>query len=314
MANLDLTPALDLSPVDPPQDTPNTALQDHFTGVFTAAVAENKTPDGEAKPFTFADALKAGWQNSITGLEARKALPDTTLPENAPWYQRIAAQATTLAGDAPTMLEGAGIGLAGGFAVAGPAGAPIGATGGAFALPAALRRIMVDHYKSGDIQTPGEFLSRASGAMIDAAKGFLTGAATEGIGGIAEGLGAGAVTTTAAQLGAMVGVSKGLEGHLPSFNDFLDGAVMMFGLKAADLGAHKLMDIYAQTGKTPAMIFDDLTKHPTLKAELMSSTKIPQTYDPLIDGSFKSPEAQQFCLTFYREAAQDLIFSVQARK
>lgn len=292
---IDFTPQIEFQPDGgPAQGANSNALNDHFDKTISAAVADNKTPDGEAKPFTFGDALQAGWQQSIQGLEDRKKMPDKVLPGDAAWYQRIASQAATMAGDAPTMVEGFGIGMAGG-AELGP-GALVTGTGGAFGLPAGLRRIMMDSYQKGEISTPGEFLERASGALIDTAKGYITGAATALSGGWA-GTAAKAASplvqaaaSNAAQLATMTTVSKALEGHLPHWQDFIDNATLLFGLKSAEFGAGKLADVYTKTGVTPTQVSIDASKDPTIHQDMASGLPVPRAYQDSIDPMFKPKE------------------------
>lgn len=266
-----------------PPEPDDTAIKKHFDTTLKAAADANKDPDGNHKAFSFADALMAGWQQSVTGLQNRKAVPDKILPEDAPWYQRIASSTASLAGDAPAMVEGFGIGMAAGIPL-GPLGMGAVGTGGAFALPAGMRRAMMDSYAKGEIKTPREFLSRAAGVFLDSAKGFVTGVATDLTGGAAGiGLKAAPVLVkaagvTTAEIGAMTTVSKGLEGQLPTAQDFSDAALMIFGLKGMHMGVTKLRNIYADTGVHPADVIVDIEKNPATKAELLSSTAIPTAY------------------------------------
>lgn len=233
----------------PSPDKTNAALSAHFDDNISAAATEAKG-DGTtpAKPFTLDDAFSAGWQHSTAGLLARQKGPDMTLPENNTWYQRLAFNSTSLAGDIPAGVAGFLVGGAAG-AETGP-GAVITGTAGAFALPAALRATMMDAYGKGEFHSAGDFISRASGILYDSAKAYATGAATA-VGGLAAkaGLaaaGAGAVTTTlgttAAEIGSMVTTSKALEGQLPGPSDFLDGAMTLAAFKTVPYMAGKISE------------------------------------------------------------------------
>ncbi len=273
-------------PINPEPDT--SAMKAHFDKTIGDAAAANKGPEGEAKPFSFNDAVMAGWQQSVTGLANRKAVPDKVLPANAPWYQRIASSTASLAGDAPYMVEGFGIGFAAGIPTT-PIGMTALGTGGAFALPAGMRRAMMDSYSKGEIKTPREFLSRAAGVFLDSAKGFVTGVATDLTGGAVGAALKGAPTlvkaagVTSAEITAMTTVSKGLEGQLPEAQDFSDAALMIFGLKGMHMGVKKLQNIYSETGVHPADIIVDIERNPATKAELLSSTAIPSAYQKQYD-------------------------------
>lgn len=240
------------------QNTPNDQpLQDHFNNVIGQA-ADAAKGDGttDPKPFTMMDAIDAGWQHSTTGLAMRQQVPDMTLPENNNWYQRLAYNTSSMAGDIPAMGAGFMVG-AGGGAETGP-GALITGTAGAFAMPAALRSVMMDAYSKGDYASPGDFLARAGGILLDTAKSYVTGAATGTAGAVAapalaaaglSGVGL-SLGVSGSELAAMVTTSKAMEGQLPSANDFMDAAVMLGGFKAVPFLAGKVQSAFdAVTGK-----------------------------------------------------------------
>lgn len=267
----------------PSSDAP---MQTEFKTILDAATADNKSETGETKPFGFTDAIKAGWQNSSAGLLARGKMPDTVLPEDASRMERIAAGVASLAGDTPAGVAG--------FLIGAPEGgpfAPVTGTAAAFALPTALRAVMIDAYEKGEMHTAREFVERASGVFLETAKSYVTGAvvaATGGaVGAVAKGAGSVVAGTavTGAEIGAMVGVSSALEGELPDARDFEDAALLVFGLKAAGYGAGKLKDIYVKTGKSPVQVMADMQKDPTIKQDLMSvDTEVPKAY------GFEKPE------------------------
>ena len=149
----------------------------------------------------FWDSLKAGFQGSSLGLAWREKMPDTTLPPDADRSMRIANQIGSLAGDLPAMVAGgsfggglgAGLGATegsvvpvAGTAAGAVAGAATGSMAGAFAVPQALRKILIDHYQKGDITTAGEFATRLMSTSWEAMKGALTGVATEATGGLGK--------------------------------------------------------------------------------------------------------------------------------
>jgi hypothetical protein len=223
---------------------------------------------------SFGDYIKAGWQQSVTGLALSGAMPDVELDETAPWYGRMTAATVGLAGDVPAMVAGGVLGGAGG-AETGP-GAAVTATAGAFALPAGLRAVMMDAYSKGEIHTAGEFMSRAMDISWQTAKGWITGAATGGAGklvGAAMPVTASATTKamvpTAAEISTMVTVGHALEGELPDAQDFVDAAIVLGGVKAAMGTAAKLRRVYAVTGIKPEQAVADASKDPQLRSELV---------------------------------------------
>jgi hypothetical protein len=167
-------------------------------------------------------ALEAGFQGSITGLLARGKNPDKALAEDAPMASRIAGS--------------------------------IGATGRGYSGNGGRRahrwRGRANHRYSRRLRASGrnaeshhrrlrkreatnwkEFWDRASGAMIETAKGYITGAATGAVGKAAGMLPiasptAKAAATVSGEVATMVTVGKALEGEVPSADDFIDAAVV----------------------------------------------------------------------------------------
>lgn len=238
--------------------------------------------DGEPKPVKdFMEALDAGFQGSITGLLKRGKVPDKTLAEDAPMASRIAGSIGQLAGDVPAMVGGALLGGAN----------PITGTAGAFALPAGLRKVITDAYEKGEATNWGDFWERASGAIIETAKGYITGAATGAAGKL---IGAApiasptakAAATLSGEVATMVTVGKALEGEVPSSNDFLDAAVIVAGAKGAVKTAKKLRDVYSKAGVKPDEFIADTEKDVTIGQDFVAENlPVPRVY-----GRFESPE------------------------
>jgi hypothetical protein len=241
------------------------------------------------KPVTsFTDALQAGWQMGTTSLSIKP--PTKTLAEDAPWSSRMAYNLAEMTGDVPAMAAGFAIG--GGLGVETGPGAAITGAAGAFALPAALRGTLMDAYEKGQFTNFRDFWSRVAPIFIDTAKSWVTGAATGGAGKAAE-LAAPAIeaalpaaispavasaTKTAAEIATMTTVGKGLEGQVPSAQDFIDAAIMLGGLKFAEMGAGKLRSIYARTGVPPSAVAADAAKDPTILQDLASNKPMPDAY------------------------------------
>ena len=264
---------------DPPLD-PKPAAKAVRDNIEKAIAPE--AVDGEPKPVKdFMEALDAGFQGSITGLLKRGKVPDKTLAEDAPMASRIAGSIGQLAGDVPAMVGGALLGGAN----------PITGTAGAFALPAGLRKVITDAYEKGEATNWGDFWERASGAIIETAKGYVTGAATGAAGKL---IGAAPIASPTAKTAAtlsgevatMVTVSKALEGEVPSANDFIDAAVIVAGAKGAVKTAKKLRDVYSKAGVKPDEFIADTEKDVTIGQDFIAENlPVPRVY-----GRFESPE------------------------
>lgn len=248
---------------------------------------------------TFIKSLEAGWQMSTTGLGLRGQMPDLVPPEHAGMAYRIATQAASLAGDLPAMAAGGIVGGIAGSEVP-VIGNVMGMAAGAWSAPAAIRRMLMDHYQKGDIQNFQDFWERGSGAFMDALKAGTVGALTEGVGGAAtgvlKGVGASAAVQTggklASQLATMTTVGSAMNGHMPSAQDFVDGAILLGGLHgmgaavSSEAGTNlqnKLREIYAQTGLKPDQVVQDAQENPAIKQQIFSANQdIPTDYDHLV--------------------------------
>lgn len=270
-------------------------IREHFNTAFSAAKAQTQG-EGEPKPFTFEDALKAGWQSSTAGLALRGELPETNLPEDPTTLQAVGSALAQQVGDIPASVAGFLIG-GGAGATTGP-GAAITGFGGAVAFPAALRAAMVDAYTNGEIKTPREFLTRASAIMVDTAKAYVTGAAAGGAG-VAAGAALPVAATTlgsatraagvvTAQTAAAVTTASAVEGELPSADDFINAGALVVVTGGATKAAQKLGAIYKKTGIRPHEVVQDAQVDPTIKQDLLSkNVEIPKAYEEGIDPMFK---------------------------
>lgn len=239
------------------------------------------------------EALESGWQTSFSGLMSRGKLPDTVLPEDAPRAMKIASMVSGLAGDLPAMAAG----MVGGADVAGPPGA----LAGAFAVPQAMRKVLMDHYEKGDVMSAGDFSDRVVSTAWEGAKGALTGLATYATGGLVGPV-AGPIAAKIAEVAAMTTVSKGLEGHLPEPDDFINGALVMGGLHAlgpaTEAISGKLRDVYAERGAQPKDLVPDAVADPVVKPKILSQNipgdqiELPTDADQGIKGAKPLTEEQ----------------------
>lgn len=262
--------------------------------ITEARVAPEKAP-WENDPITGArtasgvlDAIQAGYQGSATGLAVRGKLPDVVLdPSHTKWYENALATTAQTASDIPEMIAGGAVGAVAGTAAAGPIGGVLGTGAGAFGIPAAIRTSLIEAYKSGTAQTSGGFLKSAKIILQQTGKEAAIGALTFGAGAVASRIVGGAVApligeqlsartatraigaaSTAAEVPTMVVASSALDGKLPEWEDFLNAAIVVGGMKASVGIASKIGDIYARTGITPDRVVAAAKADPTITLDL----------------------------------------------
>jgi hypothetical protein len=248
---------------------------------------------------SISDAVKAGLQDSSLGLLTRGKLPDVELEPDAPWYMRAAKNAAALAGDTPAALVGGLMGYAGGGATGavvtpGPpqakaagalVGANIGGWSGAMAVPMALREALVEAYSNSYATSWEGIWEITKAAAVGGGKGAAIGAVTLGAGKLVgaalpaatstAGRVAAGSTVTGAELVAMTTTASALEGHLPTWQDFMDNAILLGGTKAVVHTAKRLLNVYAETGKRPEEALLDAAADPKLKDALASGLSEP---------------------------------------
>lgn len=222
----------------------------------------------EVIPATIPEAATTGFQSSVTGLlpPVHSRITQTKLSKyqlkNLPLTQQLVMEGASVLGDAPFMAAGALLGSE----------SPATALGGAFALPAGMRKVLMDGYAKGGITSFGEFWKRVYDATDETIKGYATGVATSF---------AGAVAGVPAEIGAMTVVGNALHGKVPEPKDFLDAAVLVGALSAVPHISAKFRDIYSKTGKTPTQVLSDINENPDIRRSLLSRDKdIPKEYKP----------------------------------
>ncbi len=262
---------------------------------YAAAPESGPWDQFQTQPRTAAgllDSIQAGYQGGLTGLAVRGKLPDVVLdPSQATWYEKAAASTAQVVSELPEMTAGAAIGALAGTAIGGPIGSILGGGAGAFGIPTAIRTALIESYKSGTAQTSGGFLSSAKIVLQQSTKDAGIGALTFGIGAgisrvvggaiaplIGESIGVKAATRTigaagtAGEVGTMVVAPAALEGKMPEWEDFLNAAIVVGGLKASMGLAHKIGDIYAKTGIPPEQVAGAAKADPKFAEELKSES------------------------------------------
>jgi hypothetical protein len=254
-------------------------------------------------PKTLTEAIETGWGWSTIGLgrEMLKGteghLPEMAVNKETSWYLRAATNLTTTALDVPAMIAGGVIG-------GGPR-SPITAMGGGFALPMGLRKVFIDAMTNGEIGTRGEFAQRVLGTMWETAKGWITGAATAGVGKVAgEAVSSlpgavKAILPTAAELATLTEVSARLEGHAPEPQALLDNGILLGVAKAvlpswaATPQKTVLTDIYEHTGIPPQHVTGDAIKGNAGVWQDVLDGRIPEAYKQGIETQPSVPTQTQ---------------------
>jgi len=225
----------------------------------------------EARPQGMTGAAKAGARDSIAGIVANRGLDGTYQPQGI--LQEIAFGLGQMAADLPVMIAGGAVGMGGG---------PVGSMAGAFALPAGLRKVLVDRYKNGEVVDFADFRDRAIGAMKETAKGGVVGAITS----VSGGLGAKVGYKVASEIAAMTVAGKLVEGEVPTAKDFVvaagtlgafHGAMKLGGLAKVEgpKVQESLEKVYVESGMKPNDVVTEIkNRTPDADMELPAGAQI----------------------------------------
>lgn len=259
-------------------DLPNVANHEKLT---TAAAATT----GYWQDF------ESGLQGSSLGLFARNKLPDLALPENAGVLDSLAAQAGMLLGDLPAMAAG----TVGGTAAAGP----LGGTVAAFATPAMIKKALVEQYKSGNVQTYGDFFERMGGILKEGAKQGIVGLVTGTVGQnlkVLNALGSpltqkltGVIPQLLAEDVAMTSTGKAVEGERASPRDYAEGLLTLGAMHGTSHGVEMLGERAGQMraeNKTQQMRDFYTALGNTAEASKLR-TRLPEAYQEMVAGLTK---------------------------
>lgn len=230
----------------------------------------------EGKNLNMVDAIKLGWQQSVTGMLTRGELPTELTEEQAKtlnFFERTVMGIANVVSDIPVYALGAkagavsaaGVGAAVGSlapglgtVIGGATGAAVGGSIGAFGFHAAARQMLIDMYSRGEVASWDELLHRVGSASKEFAKGALIGTATMGaskLGAIgksalmsstmarAQTAAGNIVNITAktmpvgSEILGLTTASSLIDGHVPTAQDFVDNAVLIASLKGMNLAS-----------------------------------------------------------------------------
>jgi len=284
------------------------------------------------------DAFESGLKNSSAGLAYRGELSDVELKPGASIVDQMAYTAGLALGDLPAAVAGgAGVGAGAGAAASAVAtpvvGAPVGVASGLFAagaVPAGMRKILINKYRNGEVKSAQEFSDLFTGVLAESMKEGAISLATGGAGALA-GKAIGPLTNQiASKLGkqvveqgakltaeaATMGVAgPAVEGRLPEPEDFSHAAIMTLGMHTAFSAATyagkkgaqaarsaaenktisnvkaKFEKIYEETGLQPNEVAQMAEDNPTLQRELVSRSKdVPKSLEQFKETEVKKPE------------------------
>ena len=260
------------------------------------------------------DAASKGWGSSITGMLKRQVLPES-MPEDANWGEKMAYSASSLAGDVPFMIGGAMAGAVAG-STAPVVGNVVGGGIGAFAVPAMIRKSLVDNLKGGRLHSVADFAQQTMAILYDGVKqgavgglttltGGAVGAATRAAGPLISG-----TAQTTAEIATMTVAGRALERELPTLDDFTTGAALVaamhgsIALGKASPAAIKsiqgtLQDIYVKTGIKPHDVAEMAKNDPTIAQDILTGhvpDALKDHVDPAMGTAPKLPTAPEVAL------------------
>lgn len=230
----------------------------------------------EGKNLNMVDAIKLGWQQSVTGMLTRGELPTELTEEQAKtlnFFERTVMGIANVVSDIPVYALGAKAGAVSaagagaavgslapglGTAIGGATGAAVGGSIGAFGFHAAARQMLIDMYSRGEVASWDELLHRVGSASKEFAKGALIGTATMGaskLGAIGKSALMGSTMARAqtaagnivnitaktmpvgSEILGLTTASSLIDGHVPTAQDFVDNAVLIASLKGMNLAS-----------------------------------------------------------------------------
>ena len=245
---------------------------------------------GVGRPRTaqgFWDNVAAHWQASSLGLAVRGQGPEVFSNTELPWYQRLGGSLVGLAADIPAMAVGGFVG--GAIPSPGPIkGITSGA--GAFVAPAVIREALMQHYATGETDWTKLAVVAGKEAVVGGATFWAGGAVSR----MLPELGASLSTTQrvlqgagqqaaigGAEFGAMMTARAATDWRVPEAHEFIDNAVLIFGLRAArEYGVPALMRIYERTGKTPEEVAADSARESGIAQDVLKG-RVPDAYKAL---------------------------------
>ena len=290
-----------------------------------AEVAAQEAKEDEPHEVTFKRAVEIGWQNSVTGMIKRGKMPDELTDEekaSMSFMDRTVASVSSIMSDIPVFWAGGKLGMKAGSLVPGnakPFAMALSSSAGAFSVHAAARQILVDAYSRGEVMSAEELMYRVGNTFKEALKGGVVGT-TMGLFGIGGKVAGGALEKTAAKITkpvakkavelsakavspaaeifGLTSAGAGVEGHIPTAQDFLDSAaaigVLKLGYKGLDKAQKltltemnnlkkdvlpRLYERFVKTGQSPAEAVLEAAEDPIKMQKLLGIESIKKGYE-----------------------------------
>tara|TARA_R100001126_G_scaffold40593_2_gene22772 strand:+ start:8952 stop:15983 length:7032 start_codon:yes stop_codon:yes gene_type:complete len=209
-------------------------------------------------------------QKNEYGFTNKEALENSFMFQTKNFGQDVVTMAAQVVGDSPAIAAGATLGFVGG--VAGGPATPIIAITGGFAIPETLRDIYMRAMLNDEVDDFQDFMNELINVKtaIAAGKYTVTGAAT-GTVGVFTRRKYGNMPALGLETATMVSVMSALEGQVPSRKDFLNAAVMIYGIHGVSRGTNKLYNIYKKYGIPPQNLRKAADENPEVLADLLDT-------------------------------------------
>lgn len=292
------------------------------SAAVTDLVAREWAEPAEGEPKKAAglrEAWEAGFQTSMSGLAARRQLPDIVVDDESSFLEIVASGISQGIGDLPVSVPS----FVGGAKIGAPIGGAAGATAGRTPLSAAAgatagalvgggmtsgfitegsREAYIDFLRQngekGVIVGPRDFAARLSaavfrketlqaggkGAVVEGTIGAVTPFARGVAGKVVKNVVAREAVVTSAEATAAVGVTAALEGELPEGKDFAATAATLLGFKAGEVAVTRTSKSFADTSRR---LQDHWTRTGEPPAAAMERVKNDPVFREQIVGGYK---------------------------
>jgi hypothetical protein len=130
---------------------------------------------------------------------------------------------------------------------------PVSGTAGAFGLHSGIRKVLMDRFEHGQIDSFGEFFTRLLGASVETAKGQIVGAMSSKVG---------SSVPLAAKLPAQVAVfetvGSGLEGRYPTMEGTVDTSILLATLGILHAKSRDFKKVEEKYNKTKEEVIEEI--------------------------------------------------------
>jgi len=232
------------------------------------------------------DAYRAGYGKSIFGLISQ-IKRGTKYPKVVSEYmgkgQILASGLGSVAGDIGPFLA---------FSLAGID--PVTKMMAGFAGTQGLRSYYSYKLNKGEVSSPSEFLDVLKNVVPSTFKGAAVGYATGMAGKVAAPFGT--LPKIGAETGAMTTIGSMIEGQLPTFQDFVNNAILftsIHGIGKIPTIASSIKNMWVKTGRKPVDIVDDAKEDPKIAEIILNNKEIPEDIIDKVKAKVEEAEKKQ---------------------